>query len=63
MVLLYKDAGERDMETCNIAAESPEVTVENRSVWKQQFSHSLKQGGSAMCNTAEDQNKDTFTES
>ena len=52
--LCYKDVSKCDMKACYIDTESWEVTTENRTLWKQQVSHCLKQGESAMHNAAED---------
>ena len=42
--LCYKDVCTCGMKTCNIDTDSWEFIGENRTLWKKQGSHSLKQG-------------------
>ena len=52
--LHYKDVCKCDMKACDIDAISWTVTAENRTLWKWQVSHGLKQGEYAMHDAAMD---------
>ena len=46
--LCFKDVCKHNMKACNIKTESWEAFAENKTLWKQQMSHRLKRGETAV---------------